>query len=187
MLDILFWAHQRALAVRNLEVSPLEIAILRRAHRVVPIRFHEVANWTRATKTEMTRAAKQLKKSGLIEVSKSTRDARVQLITLTLKGYNELKQVDRAFETDLLVLMKSAPVFYARRNVKMTSHLMRANLYLPSAGVADKYHFQAGVEDQMTSVVANMSKEAFDMWMAPDFDYDPAWKGQPSMGRKKER
>ena len=186
MLDILFWAHHRALAGRNLELSPLEIAILRRANLVEPIRFHEVANLTRATKTEMTRAAKQLEKLGLIEVTKSTRDARRRVIKLTLKGHNELKQVDRAFETDLLVLMKAAPVFYARRNVKMTSHLMRANVYFPSAGVADKHHYQAGVEEQMTSVVASMSKEEFDMWMAPNFDYDPVWKASRRKAAKQK-
>ena len=85
LLEMLFWSYQRALAVAKLDVTPLQLAFLRRGGRNMGTRFDEVADWTRASIVQISRAAKDLEKRGLIEISKGD-DRRKRLFTVTNKA-----------------------------------------------------------------------------------------------------
>ena len=105
LLEMLFWSYQRALAVAKLDVTPLQLAFLRRGGHILGTRFDVVADWTRASMVQISRAAKDLEKRGLIEIFKG-KDHRKRLFRRTNKAYRALLTADTAFETDLLVLMR---------------------------------------------------------------------------------
>ena len=180
LLEMLFWSYQRALAVAKLEVTPLQLAFLRRGSHILGTRFDVVADWTRASMVQISRAAKDLEKRGLIEILKG-KDRRKRLFRRTNKAYRALLTADTAFETDLLVLMQAGPLKYSDRYNRVVRHLRHLNGYFlmdQMGGIVNLRYFwpKRRWPDSYPTSIHQMSQQDRMQWMALSFAYDPDYK-----------
>jgi DNA-binding MarR family transcriptional regulator len=177
LLELLFWSYQSALVVAKLDLTPLQLAFLRRGGRHEWHRFHEVANWTRASNVQISRAAKDLEKRGLIKIGKGTKDRRKRFFSVTTKANLALITADKAFESDLLVLMNAGPANYSKRLIKVVRHLRHLNGYFMDIGVINlRYHWPHDTEDPCPSIIKQMSLQDRMFSMFLNFSYDPDYK-----------